>query len=146
MSVEAAPEYAGFDRPVVDADTVDWWQAVGQGRLLLEHCEACGHHGFYPRSFCSVCWSPDVELVPAQGLGTVYTFSVVRANDLPPFNERLPYVVAMVDLDEGPRIMTSLAQVEPDQVEIGLRVTFRPRTVATGFVVPEFVPLSATDA
>jgi uncharacterized OB-fold protein len=64
----------------------------------------------------------------ASGRGTVYTWSVVRRNELPPFSERVPYVTAIVDLDEGPRIMTNIVDTAPADVRIGMavEVTFQP--------------------
>jgi hypothetical protein len=79
------------------------------------------HH--YPRPFCPHCWSEDVAPVQANGTGTLYTFSTVHVNDLAPFKERLPYVAAIVELDEGPRLMTTIEGVEPDRLRIGMTVT-----------------------
>ena len=127
--------------PIVDGESVEWWAAIAEGRLLLERCRVCGSIASYPRSFCTRCWSEDVEWIPAAGTGAIYTFSVVRVNDLAPFNERLPYVVAMVELDEGPRLMTSIGDVEPEDVDIGMRVAFRPRVLDEHVSAPEFVPI-----
>ena len=76
--------------------------AVAKAASSLRHCNACGEDHFYPRPFCPKCWSPDVEWKQATGHGTLYTYSIVVQNDLPPFNERVPYVAAVVELDEGP--------------------------------------------
>jgi hypothetical protein len=133
-----------FDLPVTDGESARWWAAVAEGQLLLERCRACGNSASYPRSFCPKCWSDDVEWVPTAGMGVVYTFSVVRVNDQPPFAGRLPYVVAVVDLDEGPRLMASLAGIEPDDVRIGLRVVFRPRALDAQLSAPEFMPIGAS--
>ena len=69
-----------------------------------------------------------MQPVPAKGTGTLYTYSTVYVNDLPPFKERLPYVAAIVELDEGPRLMTTIEGVEPGQLQVGMAVTamFRP--------------------
>jgi uncharacterized OB-fold protein len=129
-----------FDLPQTDDHTEKWWQALNDGRLLLEHCVPCGHLYFYPRGMCPACWSEEVEWVRASGRGRVYTYSVVHMNDLPPFRNRLPYVVAMVDLEEGPRITANLDGVDTTAVEIGLLVTLRPRRLDERYSAPEFVP------
>lgn len=112
----AAPR---FDLPTVEDETRPFWDAAAEGRLLIQRCDACGEWQYYPRPFCKRCWSEDVQWAEASGRGTLYTFSVVRRNDLPPFGDRVPYVPAIVDLDEGPRMMTEVVDADPDTLEIG---------------------------
>ncbi len=119
-----------FDLPLVDDETRAFWTASQDGRLLLKVCAACGAVHYYPRSFCPECWSEDVSWLEASGRATLYTHSTVYMNDLPPFGERVPYIAAVVDLAEGPRMMTEVIDATPDQLEIGmaLQVVFRPLT------------------
>jgi uncharacterized OB-fold protein len=119
-----------FDLPTPDSSTQPWWDATRQGRLLIKRCRSCGRAHFYPRPLCPVCWSEDVEWEQASGRATLYTYSVVYVNDLPPFRERVPYVAALVDLDEGPRMMTNVVDCAADELHIGmpLQVTFRVET------------------
>ena len=109
-----------FDLPQPDLETQPFWDAAREGRLLIKHCNACGEYHFYPRPFCPKCWSDDVEWFEASGKATLYTWSVVHRNDLPPFGERVPYVAAVVDLAEGPRMMTNVVDCEFDALEIGM--------------------------
>lgn len=134
------PTPVRFDLPAPDESTEPYWAATKEGKLLLKRCGACGRHHFYPRPFCPHCWSEDVDWVEASGRGSVYTFSVVRVNDLPPFGERVPYVTAIVDLDEGPRLMTNIVDCEPEDVSIGMpvEVTFREQT--EDFTLAQFRP------
>ncbi len=97
-----------FDLPHPDLETQPFWDAAREGRLLIKVCTACERYHFYPRPFCPHCWSDDVEWFEASGRATLYTWSVVHRNDLPPFPERVPYVAAIVDLAEGPRMMTNV--------------------------------------
>ncbi|QIY96607.2 Zn-ribbon domain-containing OB-fold protein [Streptomyces sp. S1D4-11] len=122
-----APGGARFDLPEVDAFTRPYWDAAAEGRLLIRHCAGCDRAHHYPREFCPHCWSEDVRWQPASGHATLYTWSVVHRNDLPPFGERVPYVAAVVDLAEGPRMMTEVVECEGDALRIGmgLEVTFR---------------------
>ncbi|MFC3573010.1 Zn-ribbon domain-containing OB-fold protein [Streptomyces yaanensis] len=128
-----------FDVPDVDAFTRRYWDAAAEGRLLVRRCGGCGRAHHYPREFCPYCWSEDVTWEPASGRATLYTWSVVHRNDLPPFGERAPYVAAVVDLAEGPRMMTEVVEcAEPDlRVGMGLEVAFRE---ADGVTVPVFRP------
>lgn len=97
-----------FDLPEPDAFTRTYWDAAAEGRLLIRRCGDCGRAHHYPREFCPHCWSEDVTWEPASGRATLYTWSVVHRNDLPPFPDRVPYVAAVVELAEGPRMMTEI--------------------------------------
>jgi uncharacterized OB-fold protein len=119
---------ARADIPIIDAASAPYWDGARQGRLLIAECRACGTVHHYPRPFCPHCWSDDVHPLRASGTGTLYTYSTVYANDLPPFRERLPYVAAIVELAEGPRVMTTIEGAQPDALRVGMAVTasFRP--------------------
>ncbi|MEU9570046.1 Zn-ribbon domain-containing OB-fold protein [Streptomyces massasporeus] len=97
-----------FDLPEPDAFTRTYWDAAAEGRLLIRRCGDCGRAHHYPREFCPHCWSEDVTWETASGRATLYTWSVVHRNDLPPFSARVPYVAAVVELSEGPRMMTEI--------------------------------------
>ncbi|MFE9411512.1 Zn-ribbon domain-containing OB-fold protein [Streptomyces sp. NPDC006704] len=127
--------------PDIDAFTRTYWDAAAEGRLLIRQCAACAQPHHYPREFCPYCWSEDVTWHPASGRATLYTWSVVHRNDLPPFGERVPYVAAVVDLAEGPRMMTEIVGCQEDELRIGmeLEVTFRPGAEG-GVTVPVFTP------
>ncbi|MER6997504.1 Zn-ribbon domain-containing OB-fold protein [Streptomyces sp. NPDC000410] len=115
----ATPEIDDFTRP--------YWDAAAEGRLLLRRCRTCTKAHHYPREFCPRCWSDDVRWEPASGRATLYTWSVVHRNDLPPFGDRTPYTAAVVDLVEGPRMMTEIVECAEADLRIGmeLEVTFR---------------------
>lgn len=118
----------GREIPTVEEETRPYWEAAKDGRLLLKRCNACDAVHHYPRPFCPTCWSEDVEWIEASGRGTLYTYSVVFRNDLPPFSGWGPYVPAVVELEEGPRLMTNIIDVDPASLSVGLPVTvdFRP--------------------
>ncbi|MFH8562881.1 Zn-ribbon domain-containing OB-fold protein [Streptomyces sp. NPDC017988] len=126
-----------FDLPEPDAFTRPYWDAAAEGRLLIRRCGACGAAHHYPREFCPRCWSEDVTWERASGRATLYTWSVVHRNDLPPFGARLPYVAAVVDLAEGPRMMTEVVGpgAQEPWIGMGLEVAFR---AAGEFAVPVF--------
>jgi uncharacterized OB-fold protein len=109
-----------FDLPSPDLETEPFWTGVNEHKLLIKHCTACGEFHFYPRPFCPNCWSDQVEWFEASGRATLYTWSIVHVNELPPFNERLPYVAALVDLAEGPRMMTNVIDCEFDDLKAGM--------------------------
>ncbi|MCX5265243.1 Zn-ribbon domain-containing OB-fold protein [Streptomyces sp. NBC_00199] len=116
---------ARYDLPEADAFTRAYWDAAAEGRLLIRRCRACARAHHYPREFCPHCWSEDVTWEDASGRATLYTWSVVHRNDLPPFGERTPYVAAMVDLAEGPRMSTELVGGSEPCAGMALTVAFR---------------------
>jgi uncharacterized OB-fold protein len=117
----------GFDLPTPDDVTRPFWDAAREGRFLVKRCRACERAHYYPRPFCPHCWSDDVDWEEATGRARLYTWSIVHQNDLPPWPERVPYVAAVVDLEEGPRAMTNVVDCEPEglRVDLPLQVTFR---------------------
>jgi hypothetical protein len=137
-----------FDLPEADAFTRPYWEAAAAGRLLLRRCraEGCGAAHHYPREFCPHCWSEDVVWERAGGRATLYTWSVVHRNDLPPFGERVPYVAAVVDLAEGPRMMTRIVDCPESALRIGMALRVAFRNIGTGpgadedVVIPVFRP------
>lgn len=112
-----------FDLPTIEAETAPWWEAARKGELLIRRCGDCGKAHLYPRPFCPACWSENVTWERATGAGTLYTWSEVRSNDLPPFRSRVPYIAAIVDLDEGPRLETTIIDATEADLVIGMRVT-----------------------
>ena len=117
-----------FDIPTPDLETQPFWDGCRAGKFLVRNCNACGEDHFYPRPFCPKCWSDDVEWKQASGRATLYTYSIVHQNDLPPFNERVPYVAAVVELEEGPRVMTNIEGVPFEDLRVGMPVVvdFKP--------------------
>jgi uncharacterized OB-fold protein len=139
-----SPTKKRFDLPTVEPETQPFWDAARDGTLLIRRCASCGTAHAYPRPFCPLCWSEDVPWEAASGRGTLYTFSTVFLNDLPPFSERLPYVAAVVDLDEGPRMMTGIVDTDPADLRLGMpvEVTFRP--LDDELTAPYFRPVATT--
>ena len=132
-----------FDLPTPDNDTQAFWDAARDERFLIKRCADCAKAHFYPRPFCPHCWSTNVEWEQASGRAELYTYSIVYRNDLPPFNERVPYVAAVVDLEEGPRAMTNVVDCEFGDLAVGmpLEVTFRP--ISDDVTIPVFRPAGA---
>ncbi len=107
--------------PVPDAVSQPFWEGIAEGVLRLQRCGACGRHVFYPRTVCPHCGSGAVAWVEATGAGRVHSFTVVHRAPAP-YRDEAPYVVALVDLDEGVRMMTRLVDVLPGAVAVGMPV------------------------
>lgn len=99
-----------------------YWNGLKQGRLTLPHCKSCGHWVFFPRRHCDQCWSQDLEWKEVGGTGTLYTYTLTRISTLPDFADEMPQKMAVVELDEGVRINTTLIGVEECEIEVGMRV------------------------
>lgn len=116
MSKTASPSLS--DQGIADPTTEPFWLACQEHRLVVQRCASCGHHQFYPRPFCLACEATTLGWVEAKGTGTIYSLTTVRlpvTDELPP-----PYLLALVDLDEGPRLLTN---IEGDTASIGDRVS-----------------------
>jgi uncharacterized OB-fold protein len=113
--------------PEVSADNRPFWDAATEDRLVLPRCRSCGSFIWYPRSFCPVCHDTDVEWYEASGRGTVYSFTVAFRGP-GPWSAHVPYVIAYVELEEGPRVLTNLVGIDPETVRIGdpVRAVFEP--------------------
>lgn len=110
-------------QPISNADSAPYWEAANDGRLVLQKCDACDHVFFMPRHLCPECWSDQKSWIDAEGTGTVHSFSVIHRAPLPAFRADVPYVVALIDLIEGPRMMSNIVGDEALDVEIGSPVT-----------------------
>jgi uncharacterized OB-fold protein len=128
------------DIPTVDDETRPFWAAAREGRFLIARCDDCGRAHHYPRPFCPFCWSENVSWEDASGRATLYTYSTVFVNERPPFNNRLPYVAAVVDLEEGPRVMTNLVGCDPADLRIGQEVVVAYEDLTDEITVPVFRP------
>lgn len=129
-----------IDLPSVEDETRPYWEAAKAGRLLIKKCNGCGEVHHYPRPFCPSCWSEDVEWQEVSGNGTLYTYSIVFRNDLAPFDQWGAYVPAIVELDEGPRLMTNIVDTPTDSLRIGMPVEVRYRDLTDEWAAPVFVP------
>ena len=125
--------------PHVNPETKPYWDATAEGRLLLRQCRACESVIWYPRSLCPECGSLDTEWIEASGRGTIFTFSVNRRG-AGAYRGASPYVLAYVELEEGPRMMTNIVDCDVDTLTIGdpVRVVFHD--TGEGNALPRFRP------
>jgi uncharacterized OB-fold protein len=110
--------------PVPDPVTQPYWDGLNAGELRIQRCRACTKAVFYPRALCHHCGSRDLEWITCSGRGKLYAFTIAHRGTPAAFKGSTPYVVAMVDLEEGARVMTNLIDVEPtpEAVKIGMPV------------------------
>jgi hypothetical protein len=121
--------------PAPDAFERPFFEAAARGELLYQRCPKCGFAQFYPRPVCTACGA-DPEWATASGRGVVHTWTVVRQNAMPPFEDELPYVVAMVELPEGVRMLTNVTGCAVDEVQVGLALEAYAVEFAPGLALP----------
>lgn len=124
--------------PVATAETAPFWEGCRQGELRFQHCLDCGRAQFYPRVLCAGCGGARIEWRRSQGAGTVHAVTVVYRAPSPGFRPDVPYAIALVDVDEGFRMMANVIGGDPEAVAIGDRVslTFERRGETA---LPQFV-------
>ncbi len=129
--------------PVPTPETRSFWEAAHRHELVLQRCNACGRHVFYPRAVCPHCFAADLAWRRVSGRGTLHTFTVVHRGQRD-FPLGTPYVIAIVELAEGARLMTNLVGVEPDpaHIRIGMPVEVVFEDVSTELALPRFRPAS----
>lgn len=123
--------------PVIDPDSALYWQALHDEQLRIKQCMVCGKCHFYPRELCPHCHSDDLSWIEASGRGVIYSFTVCRRPAGPAFAADVPYTVALVDLEEGPRMMTRI-DGDPAKVAIGMNVKVRFERQSDELVLPFF--------
>ena len=130
--------------PTVLPEVKTFWDATAEGRLLLPKCDDCQAVIWYPRPFCSACGSQNVTWIQASGRGTVYSFTVNRRGtaDLPEYRRSGVYVLAYVELEEGPRMMTNIVDCDPDTVRVGQPVQLVFHDTGQGTALARFKPAS----
>ena len=129
--------------PKPDQDSVVYWEAARRHELLLQQCGACNQFRFYPRSICPNCLSDEFEWRRAAGRGIVYSFTVIHRPPFPAFRDKVPYVLALVELSEGVRMMTNIVDCNPNTVEIGMAVEVTFEDVTEEVTLPQFKPAKA---
>ncbi len=127
--------------PFVTDESRPFWDGCREGKLLLQYCDACQRHQFYPRLYCMRCGSQEVRWVKASGRGTIYSYTIIRQNRVPNFVNDVPYNVAIIQLEEGPRMMSNVIAIDPAELRVDLpvQVVFDP--VSDTISLPRFRPL-----
>jgi uncharacterized protein len=110
-------------RPVLDDDNAPFWLGCRDRRLMLQRCGSCGAWQFPPRSLCTSCRSADVSWEQASGGGIVSSYTICHPPVLPAYADRVPYNVIVVQLEEGPFLVSNLLDADPS-VDLAVRVDF----------------------
>lgn len=129
--------------PLANEDTQEYWEACKRGELRMQECGACGHVRFPPAILCPRCLSESFRWRRMSGRGTVYTFIVVHRPQHPAFFEDVPYNVALVELDEGPRLHSRIVACANEDLRIGMPVEVVFEKKNDDVTMPYFRPRSS---
>lgn len=130
--------------PKSDPVTAPFWDSVNRRQLEIQRCEDCRSFVFYPRALCPSCGSRELTWTPVSGRGRIYSLTVVYRPTNSAFKAESPYVVALVELEEGCRMMSNIIEVEPDpaHVKIGMPVEIVYDRVSETVTLPKFRPFA----
>lgn len=134
LKAELLPPITPMDAP--------FWEGLHEGVLRLQQCQACKAYQYPPESFCYECGSTDIAWQVASGRGTVYSFITVHQRFHAAFTEEIPYNVSIVQLEEGPRIVSNVIDIPPHDVQVGMSIQASPRAITEERSALYFVPSS----
>jgi uncharacterized protein len=132
---EHAP-WSGFV-PATSPETAPFWESANQGIFLLQHCTDCGKTQYHYRAHCSFCWSDKIEDFPSSGKGEVWTYSVVHRNNTAGYSEKVPYIVGLVELEGGVKVLSNIIGA-PAEVTFGTNVELTFAKTEAGQAIPLF--------
>ncbi len=133
MSTRLIPPHTELTEP--------YWQAAREERLVIQQCNACDHWLFPPGANCPRCGSEELSWTPVSGKGVIYTYTIAYRPPHPVLTNQTPITVAVVELEEGPRMTSNIIGCDPDTVEIGMPVTVAFEAIDdSDLVLPMFSP------
>jgi uncharacterized OB-fold protein len=124
--------------PIVTEDSAVFWDAAAEGRLVAQACSQCGRFRHPPRPMCPNCHSLEVDVVELSGYGSLYSYALLHHPQHPAFD--YPVMAALVELDEGIRLVSDLVEVEPEDIRIGMALQVLYVPTQSGALIPVFGP------
>jgi len=131
--------------PRTRPESAAWWEASRHHSLLLQRCSKCGHLQFYPRIICAACTCDSLEWTPSAGRGRVSTFTICRRAVSEAYAADVPYVIALVQLDEGPTMMCNIVECDPESVTSDMPVEVCFEKWSEEITIPQFRPVPADE-
>lgn len=133
------------EKPLPAADDLSqpFWEAAKQQQLVVQRCRECGYFNHPPRPACDACQSPQLHFEPVSGRGTIYSFTVMHQPNVAGFEDQIPYLNLLVELDEQPRLfmVANLPAVAEGKIQIGGRVEVYFEEVSADVTLPQFRPV-----
>ena len=136
----------GYAKPIPSpqAESDFYWEKANQGELWLRRCDPCGNAYFYPRDISPLCFSRETSWIQASGRATLYTYGIVHRAPHPGFMGDVPFVTAIVELEEGPRMPTNIVidDPTPEKLQIGMALEVTFERITDTICLPKFKPAS----
>jgi uncharacterized OB-fold protein len=132
--------------PPMSSESTPFWDATRAQRLLVQWCLTCDRPVFYPRAVCPGCLGTDLEWRTSVGTGRVYAVTVEHRPQDPRMASRAPYAIALIDIDDGWRMLSNVVDCDPSEVTVGMPVSVTWEPLPDGRHLPLFSPLGASDA
>lgn len=128
-----------------DPETRAYHGALARGEITIQRCRSCGHKQHYPRPFCLKCLSIDLVLEPISARSTLYAFTINHVHSNPAFKAAVPFVMALVEVADGIRIMARLIDVDPTPEAVQIGMVLEPASFSdpAGSAMPAFRPAGA---
>lgn len=138
MSVITEEEAFKKPMPSPDGDSMALWEGLKEGKLLLQKCTDCGDVQYYRQEMCCNCLSDNVGSFESTGRGTIHSYSVVHRAPGPAFKADVPYAVLLVELEEGPRMISSLVGSDPNEIDMDMKVELVTEKIDDDISLPRF--------
>lgn len=126
--------------PRINEMSRPYWEGAKRHELLLQKCQECGHYRYPPGETCPSCLSDKLEWVKVSGRGSVYTWTVFHQAYHPAYKDDIPYAVVVVELEEGPRMITNLVNCRIEDIKVGMPVEVAFDDVTEEVSLPKFRP------
>jgi uncharacterized protein len=136
-------ELASRPVPVPSLETQPFWDGCAQGALLLQRCDHCGTYWHPPAPICPNCFSTEFQWTPSSGKGTIYTYSIIHQAFRRVWEPLVPYVLAVIELEEGPHLLSNVIDIPIESVQVGLPVTVTFQPVSDTISLPLFRPVAS---
>ena len=126
--------------PLINEETKPFWEYCRKHELRMQRCKQCGYIRFPVSVICPKCHSMEAEWAKLSGKGTVYSFTIYRVPYHPAFKDAIPYVVAIIQLDEGPRMESNIIGCKVEEVRIDMPVMVAFDDITSEVTLPKFRP------
>ncbi len=137
---------SGKPLPQLTDQTRPFWTGAKNGKLMLQKCGKCSTFNFFPKPWCIECGSRDLAWTEAKPFGTVYTFTVSNTVSMnyPGWEDDLPVLMCLIDLDDGARMYGQVTGCSPEQLKIGMRVEAYFEDISNEAGIPKFRPAQSS--
>lgn len=134
-------DHAPVPVPIPNPESVEFWEGCKREELLIQKCLACGRFRYFPREHCPTCSDQTYEWVQASGMGTLFSWIIVYPPTLPAFQQKVPYPVILVELEEGVRMISNIVDCDNEELRIGMPLQVIFEEVIDGVTLPKFRPV-----